>query len=122
MSSFLRTVLNSDGMEDWSEDKMKRIINNTLYDTEKAKKICDFEIRLKHKGLLFDTYEYHEASIFKTNKGTYLKYVGDVINSRIAYGKYETLEIIPIKSLKKLLIQINAIDAYISEFGELEEG
>ena len=25
MSSFLRTVLNSDGMEDWSEDKMKKL-------------------------------------------------------------------------------------------------
>ena len=25
MNSFLRTVLNSDGMEDWSEDKMKKL-------------------------------------------------------------------------------------------------
>lgn len=101
---------------------MKRIINNKLYDTDKAKKICDFEIKIKHDGLMFATYLYHEASIYKTNKGTYLEYIGKAIEPNTGYNHYEILEVISIEEVKKLLIQINAIDAYIKEFGELEEG
>lgn len=101
---------------------MKRIINNKLYDTDKAKKICDFEIKIKHDGLMFATYLYHEASIYKTNKGTYLEYIGHAVEPSTVYNHYETLQIISIEDLKKLLIDMNIIDAYIKEFGELEEG
>ena len=115
-------VSSSAGTGNWSEDKMKRIINNKLYDTEKAKKICDFKVSIKHEDFLLSKYLYHEACIYKTNKGTYLKYIGKCVKSEEDYEKYRRLEVISINEVKKVLIQINAIDVYISEFGELEEG
>lgn len=101
---------------------MKTIINNKLYDTDKAKKIYDFKVDIKHDGFFFPTYLYHEACIYKTNKGTYLKYIGKCAESAEDYEKYRKLEVISIEEVKRLLIQMNAIDVYISEFGELEEG
>ena len=101
---------------------MKKIINNKLYDTDKAKKICDFKISIKHEGFFLPTYLYHEACIYKTNKGAYLEYIGKCVESAEDYEKYRKLEVISIEEVKRLLIQINAIDVYISEFGELEEG
>ena len=115
-------VSSSAGTRNWGEDKMKRIINNKLYDTEKAKKICDFKVSVKHNSFYFPIYLYHEACIYKTNKGTYLKYIGKCVESEEDYEKYRKLEVISIEEVKRLLIQINAIDVYISEFGELEEG
>lgn len=101
---------------------MKKIIDNKLYDTEKAKKIVDFKTKVEHKTLFGSLYPYHKASIFKTDKGTYLKYIGKPEESSINYDNYEKLEVISEDKVKKLLIDINDVDAYISEFGEVEEG
>ena len=101
---------------------MRKIINDKLYDTEKCTKILDYETKIEHKSIFGSIFKYHMASIFKTNKGTYLKYVGKTVEDNIYYDDYRTLEIISKDDLKKLLLEINDVDTYLKEFGEVEEG
>lgn len=101
---------------------MRSIINDKLYDTEKAKKIVDYRTKVEHKSIIGNLYPYHEATIFKTEKGTYLRYIGKPIESSISYGDYESLEVITEDTVKSILKNINDIDTYISEFGDVEEG
>ena len=93
-----------------------------MYDTEKCTKILDYETKIEHKTIFGSIFKYHIASIFKTNKGTYLKFVGKTVEDNIYYDDYKTLEIISKDYLKKLLLEINDVDTYLKEFGEVEEG
>lgn len=97
---------------------MKRIINNKLYDTDKAKELVKFGENVGHHGLFYNITSAHDAIIYKTNKGNYLKYVGPNND----YPNYKTLDLLTAEEVKKILIQINAIDVYETEFGKLEEG
>lgn len=97
---------------------MKRIINNKLYDTDKAKELVKFGENVSHASLFCNITSAHDAIIYKTNKGNYLKYVGPNND----YPNYKTLDLLATEEVKKILIQINAIDAYETEFGKLEEG
>ena len=101
---------------------MRKIIDDKLYDTEKCTKILDYETKIEHKTIFGSVFKYHIASIFKTNKGTYLKYVGKTEEENIYYDDYKTLEIISKDNLKKLLLEINDVDTYLKEFEEVEEG
>ena len=101
---------------------MRKIIYNKLYDTEKCTKILDYQTKIEHKTIFGSIFKYHMASIFKTNKGTYLKYVGKTEEGNIYYDDYETLEIISKDYFKKLLLEINDVDTYLKEFEEVEEG
>lgn len=97
---------------------MKKIINNKLYDTDKAKELVKFGENVGHPGLFYNITSAHDAIIYKTNKGNYLKYVGPNND----YPNYKTLDLLTAEEVKKILIQINAIDVYETEFGKLEEG
>ena len=97
---------------------MKKIINNKLYDTDKAKELVKFGENVGHPGLFYNITSAHDAIIYKTNNGTYFEYVGPNNN----YPDYETLDLLTKEKVKKILIDINAIDAYEKEFGKLEEG
>lgn len=97
---------------------MKRIINNKLYDTDKAKELVKFGENVSHASLVCNITSAHDAIIYKTNKGNYLKYVGP----NNGYPNYKTLDLLTQEEVKKILIDINAIDVYEKEFGKLEEG
>lgn len=101
---------------------MRKIIDDKLYDTEKCTKILDYKTKIEHKTIFGSIFKYHIASIFKTNKGTYLKYVGKTEEDNIYYDDYKTLEIISKDDFKKLLLEINDVDTYLKEFEEVEEG
>ena len=101
---------------------MRKIIDDKLYDTEKCTKILDYKTKIEHKNIFGSIFIYHIAFIFKTNKGTYLKYVGKTEEDNIYYDDYKTLEIISKDDFKKLLLEINDVDTYLKEFGEVEEG
>lgn len=101
---------------------MRKIINGKLYDTENATKVLDYKTKIEHISLFGNTYPYHKATIFKTKKGTYLKYVGEPEQNNIHYNDYQSLEIISEDDVKELLLEINDVDTYIKEFGEVEEG
>lgn len=101
---------------------MKKIINNKLYDTENCELIIDFLTPVVYENILgIKYYVHHHATIYKTKKETYLKYVGEP-KELLSCPKKETLEIITKEELKKLLLQLNDVNTYIEEFGEVEEG
>lgn len=97
---------------------MKKIINNKIYDTSKATELVKFCKDVVHTVWVYDFASAHNAIIYKTNKGTYFEYVGPNNN----YPDYETLDLLTNEKVKKILIDINAIDVYEKEFGKLEEG
>ena len=60
---------------------MKTIINNKLYDTNKAKLLFTYQQKVCHSGLFCDMYPYHKVRVYKTDKGTYFKYIGEPAES-----------------------------------------
>lgn len=101
---------------------MKTIINDKLYDTEQATEIIKYLIKVEHKSIIagMSFYPYHYATIYRTKKGSYLKYVG--ADQKKEYKEYKTLELISESEVKKLLIELNEINKYIELFGAVEEG
>lgn len=105
---------------------MRRIIDGKLYDTEKARLLFDYKTRVYHNSNSimgsYMTRPFHYASIYKTKKGTYLKYIGNACETAILYENYEQLEVISEEEVKQLLLRINDVDNYIKIFGKLEKG
>ena len=93
---------------------MKKIIDNKLYDTEKATVIFEF-IQIYEEGmLLFQEYKYHfryPAQYLKTQKGTYLFYCKDK----------NIIEIVNEEKVKKTIMKLD-VDKYQELFGKIEEG
>lgn len=100
---------------------MKIIINNKLYDTDKAKLLFTYQQKVCHSGLFCDMYPYHKVRVYKTDKGTYFKYIGEPAESGWEDDKREIL-LLTEEDVKSLLIELNLIDKYIEVFGEVKEG
>lgn len=101
---------------------MRKIINEKLYDTDKCEKIIEYLEPVKRKNLLnVEYYVKCYACVYKTKKGSYIKHIGEPVGSAFETRK-PSLEIITADELKKILLELNAIDTYIKEFGEVEEG
>lgn len=101
---------------------MKKIIDNKLYDTDKCELVYEYYTPVAYSNIFFGTYyNHHEAIIYKTKKGTYLKYIGKP-KKLLSCPKKESLEIITDDEVKRILIELNNVDAYMKEFGEVEEG
>ena len=100
---------------------MKKIIDNRLYDTEKAKKIVEYREKVPHKGLI-TLYPYHHMTLYKTKKGTYFKHIGKPIEDGWNDDK-EDLVIMSDEKVKHLLSEeLKKADLYQELFGEVEEG
>lgn len=100
---------------------MKKIINNKIYDTDNCDLLINYFEMVEHKMWLGpSSYVYHEAKIYKTQKGTYLRYIGRA--KETGWSSKNDLDIIDKKELKELLIELNEIETYEKEFGKLEEG
>lgn len=101
---------------------MKKIIDNKVYDTEKCDLILEYYCPVAYSNILFKNYyNLHRAAIYKTKKGTYLKYIGEP-KELLACPKKESLEIISAEEFKPILVELNQIDIYEKEFEILEEG
>lgn len=99
---------------------MKRIINNKIYDTDNCDILVSYFTIVEHPGMFCSSYVKHEAKIYKTQKGTYLRYIGRA--KETGWSSKNDLDIIDKKELKELLIELNEIETYEKEFGKLEEG
>lgn len=99
---------------------MKTIINNKKYDTELCEKIIGYNQKLIHNGGIGI---WHPVTIYKTQKGAYLKYIGgcNIIDS-FKYSKYESLDLLNKDEVKAVLIKSQKIDIYEKEFGKVECG
>ena len=100
---------------------MKKIISNKIYDTDNCDLLISYFEKIEHKMMSGPSvYIFHEAKIYKSKKGTYLKYIGRAKDT--GWSSKDELTIIDKNDLKELLINLNEIEVYEKEFGSLEEG
>ena len=92
---------------------MKFIVENKLYDTEKAEKLCVFQKQWKAATIFGPMYPNRETALFKTAKGAYF------LTGKHDFERYE-IEVITEEKAKYYLMY-NAYDLYAKMFGELEE-
>lgn len=96
---------------------MKKIIDNKLYDTEKAEKIFNFRQRRKTGNFGdYNFYSWFDVDIYKTKKNNYFLhgYIKDALDNK------PFIEKVSEKEVKKIIKELNA-DKYIELFGEVEE-
>ena len=97
---------------------MKKIIDNLLYDTEKAEKIYSYRHRRKTGSIgSFNTYHWFDIDVYKTKKGNYFLhgYPKDSYSLEPFIEKFSELE------FKDLLKRIDP-DKYIKfGFDDVEE-
>lgn len=98
--------------EESEEIKMKFIIKDKLYDTEKAEKVIEYQRKFQDKVIGF--FFYRKTILYKTGKGNWFS-VSDA-----DYGKYIINEE-TIVDAKEIVRRINAIDTYVKYFGALNE-
>lgn len=100
---------------------MRKIIDNKVYDTDNCDLLINYFEMVEHKMFLGpSSYVYHEAKIYKTKKGTYLKYIGRA--KETGWSSRNKLNIVNEEQLKRILIDLDEIELYEKEFGKLEEG
>ena len=97
---------------------MKQILNDKLYDTEKAKLIFSYIRRYKENELIFKPgycwTAWADVDIYKTKKGNYFLHVKEE-----EWNK-EYLEIVIEDQVKKTIKKLDA-DEYIKLFGKVEK-
>lgn len=92
---------------------MKAIINDKMYDTEKAEKVIDFrrkvdEGEILNSGIHYTTY--HEFVLYKTAKGNFFEH--DTTK--------DTIAVVTEDIAREIVRQLDP-DLYVEMFGEVEE-
>lgn len=101
---------------------MKYLINNKVYDTEKAQEIIKYIKPIEHKGLFVTTYPRYRHTLYKTKKGQFFVHVGECLTQDIAYSHKNYIELLSDDEVKAILNNLNAINQYNELFDDLEEG
>ena len=102
---------------------MRYILNNKVYDTEKAKEIIQYIKPIEHKGS-FGMYFYpkYEHTLYKSIKGQFFVHIGNYVGTEICYPDKDYIELLSENDVKKILNKLNKIDLYNELFDDLEEG
>lgn len=92
---------------------MKFIVDNKIYDTEKATLLCTGRKTWAIETFFGIMNQYRDTSLYKTNKGAYF----------FVYNKGEDLYDIRVirESVAKDFLMKQGYDNYVEIFGELEE-
>lgn len=97
---------------------MKKIIDNKLYDTEKANKIYEYKHKYFEQGSFMPEgwgfAHWEKAEVYKTEKGNYFVYFYDENNEN-----RERIEIRTEAKVKKLIQELN-VDKYLELFGKVD--
>ena len=103
---------------------MKYLVENKVYDTEKAKKIIKYIKPIKTKGIFgFISYPRYIHTLYKTKKGQFFVYIGEYVeDSDISVSSKDEIELLSDDEVKEILNELNAIDVYQQLFDDLEEG
>ncbi len=102
---------------------MKYLVENKLYDTEKAEKIITYSKGIKHEGMFLTTYPKYEHTLYKTKKGQFFIHIGKYTEKPdISYPDKNYIKLITKKEAKQILEDLNEVEKYIEIFGEIEEG
>lgn len=103
---------------------MRYLLNNKIYDTEKAKEIIKYIKPIKHKSIFgYYFYPQYRHTLYKTTKGQFFVHIGEYVGkSDISYSNKDYIELISEEEVKEILNKLNDIDKYIELFNDLEEG
>lgn len=102
---------------------MRYLLNNKVYDTEKAQEIIKYIKPIEHNGLFLKTYPKYRHTLYKTQKGKFFVHIGEYVgNSDISYGDKDYIELLSADEVKEVLNQLNEIEKYEEIFDDLEEG
>lgn len=101
---------------------MRYLLNNKVYDTEKAQQILKYRKTMEHKGLVFTTYPRYEHTLYKTKKGQFFVHVGKCLENDIAYPDKDYIELLSDNEVKEILNKLNDVQLYNELFDDLEEG
>lgn len=92
---------------------MKFIVNNKIYDTDKAELLCTFSKQWESKTIIGTLYPSRNTNLYKTAKGSYF------LTCTADYGT-SFIEVIEENMAKKYLMY-NNYNKYAEMFGALEE-
>lgn len=102
---------------------MRYLLNNKVYDTEKAQEIIKYIKPIEHNGLFLKTYPKYRHTLYKTQKGKFFVHIGEYVgNPDISYGDKDYIELLSADEVKEVLNQLNEIEKYEEIFDDLEEG
>ena len=101
---------------------MKYLLNDKVYDTEKADKIITYIEKIVCKGMFFDTYPEYEHTLYKTQKGNFFIHIGKYAGKDISYKDKDYIKLKTEDEIKSILTELNAVEIYEKLFGNLEEG
>lgn len=101
---------------------MKYMLNNKVYDTEKAQEIMKYTKQIEHKGLFLTTYPRYRHTLYRTEKGQFFVHVGECLTQDIAYSHENYIELLSDDEVKGILNRLNEIELYDLLFDDLEEG
>ena len=92
---------------------MKFIVNNKLYDTDKAELLCTLKKQWECNTFFGKLYPYRDTNLYKTAKGNYF------LTCKGGYGE-SIIEVIGEVDAKNYLMR-NNYTKYVELFGALEE-
>lgn len=101
---------------------MKKIINGRLYDTDKAELLT-----IWNNGFPYSDLSFVEESLYRTNKGKYFLYCEGGPNSEYfewdegKQRKGETIRLLTSEEARAWGEKHMTVEAYIKEFGEVDE-
>lgn len=101
---------------------MKYMLNNKIYDTEKAQEIVQYTKPIEHRSLFFTTYPRYTHTLYKTKKGQFFTHIGECVETDIAYSDKDYIELLSENEVKEILNKLNKIEIYNKLFDDLEEG
>lgn len=103
---------------------MRYLLDNKIYDTEKAQEIITYIKSVPCEGPFnLTTYPRYRHTLYKTTKGQFFVHIGKhVKESPVTYNDKDYIELLTEDKVKEILNQLNAIDKYEELFDDIEEG
>lgn len=90
------------------------IINDKIYDTETAEKLCEYDAQWKMETLLGSWYPFRDTTLYRTKKRAYFRV------SNADYGRLQA-ELLTEEDAKQVLMRQN-YEKYCELYKPLEEG
>ena len=101
----------------------KYLLNNKVYDTDKAEEVIKYKKTIEHNGLFCKTYPEYRHTLYKTQKGQFFVHIGEYVGDfDVSYNNKDYIELLDIDEVKDILNRLNAIEQYKKFFDDLEEG
>ena len=99
------------------------LLDNKVYDTEKAEEIIKYIKPIKYNGLFLNTYPKYRHTLYKTQNGKFFVHIGEYVgNPDFSYDDKDYIEILSAYEVKEILNQLNDVEKYEEIFDDLEEG